>query len=112
MNKWVRNALIALSAISVAGILLMRTSAAQQLQITSPADGATVTAGQSIQITVSASLSVLPPFLILQENPLPDAQPTVSPYVFSLTIPNTIPAGVYHLAAAAGLNGTDIESPS
>ena len=92
-------------------MLVAAVCQAQQplLQITAPASGTLATEGQTITITVSSdpsvqNLGVLVPY------PLPEPQPTSASKQFTLTLPTTIPPGLYNLTAA-GSNATgDVES--
>jgi hypothetical protein len=84
-------------------------NAQQQLTITAPINGTMVTFGQQISIVVAAAPSISPVW-VFAKSPLPEVQPTASPTVFLLTIPNNIPAATYQLTAVGGLNGSDIES--
>jgi trimeric autotransporter adhesin len=73
------------------------------LSITSPTDGTVITvpvsSGQTtITITVSADPSIQN-IAVLTENPLPDPKPSSASNQFTLTIPNTIAPGAYHLTA-------------
>jgi hypothetical protein len=79
------------------------------LQITSPGNGALLTEGQTYTITLSADPSVQN-IGILAESAVPDAQPTSDPTQFSLTLPTTIPPGIYHLTAAGSNSNGDVES--
>jgi len=81
----------------------------QLLQITAPSNNSLATEGTTINITVSADPSVTV-VGILVGNPLPDPQPTSSAKQFTLTLPNTIPPGLYNLTAV-GMNASgDVES--
>jgi hypothetical protein len=78
-----------------------REVSAQQplLTITSPGgSGTLLQEGQTYTITVSSDPSVQN-IGIAAEFPVPFAPPTSNPHQFTLTLPTTIPPGVYHLTA-------------
>ena len=105
MNFWI------VMAVAGLGVLTATSAYAQQplLQITSPANNSVATEGTTLTITVSADPSVQVVGVIGQ-NPLPDVQGTSSANQFTLTIPTTIPPGLYNLTAV-GTNSTgDVES--
>jgi hypothetical protein len=79
------------------------------LQITGPANASLATEGTTITITVSAdpsvqNVSVLVPY------PLPEPQTTSSLNQFTLTLPTTIPPGLYNLTASGNNASGDVES--
>jgi hypothetical protein len=83
--------------------------AAAQIQITSPATGTTVNAGQTLSIVVSADPSVQG-LGVIAEQPLPQVQGASSPNEFTLAIPAGIPPGIYHLTAVGSQSGSLVES--
>lgn len=96
-------------------LLVLEISAAplgncqQLLQITAPSNRSLATEGTTINITVSADPSVTA-VGILVGYPLPNVQPTSSANQFTLTLPTTIPPGLYTLTAV-GMNASgDVES--
>jgi len=85
--------------------VLVATSSAQQatvLQITSPANGTTVTAGQGLNVSVAVAQGVqLSQVDVFGTVPLGDAGPLSSPpFQFVFNIPTNVPYGTYHLSAA------------
>ena len=68
------------------------------LQITAPVSNSVVTEGQTVTITVSADPSVQVLGVITQ-SPLPEVQSTSSSTQFTLTVPATVPPGLYNLTA-------------
>jgi hypothetical protein len=100
--------------VSLLPLLLMLAAVvgqAQQplLQITAPANASLATEGTTITITVSAdpsiqNVSVLVPY------PLPEPQTTSSLNQFTLTLPTTIPPGLYNLTASGNNASGDVES--
>ena|ERR1700694_970058 len=68
------------------------------LQITSPANQALVSEGQTLTITVSADPSVQNVWVMAQ-NPLPEVQPTLNATQFTLNLPTNLTPGVYQIAA-------------
>jgi hypothetical protein len=99
--------------ITVVGMELLAATAtnAEQplLQITAPASNSLATEGQTITITVSADPSVQNLYVIAQI-PLPDVQAGSSSTQFTLTLPTTIPAGLYNLTAVGTNASGDVES--
>lgn len=71
------------------------------LQITSPADGSTVTAGQNLTVTVAASGGIFDMVLVIGEDPI-GFSPVLAapPYQFTFTLPSNLPARTYTLTAA------------
>jgi hypothetical protein len=107
-----RRGTLAVSLIVVAIQLLAAiTASAQQtlLQITGPASNSLATEGQTITITVTADPSVQNLYVIAQ-GPLPDVQATSSSNEFTLTLPTTIPPGLYNLTAVGTNASGDVES--
>ena len=79
------------------------------LQITAPANNSLATEGSTITITVAADSSVQI-VGVLDDDPLPDVQATSSPTQFTLTLPTTIPPGLYNLTAVGKNASGDVES--
>lgn len=85
--------------------VLVATTSAQQapaLQITSPTNGTTVTAGQSLNVSVVLAQGIhLSQVDVFGTVPLGDAGPLSSPpFQFVFNIPTNVPYGTYHLSAA------------
>ncbi len=70
------------------------------LKITSPANGASVEPGQTLNITVAASGGTFQAVIVLGTNPLGTSRGLVAPpYNFSISVPKQIPLGTYYLTA-------------
>jgi Bacterial Ig-like domain (group 2) len=94
----------------VATCVLAAGRAEAQLQITTPASGTVVLAGQTLSIMVNADPSVQG-LGVIAEQPLPGIQGTSSPTAFTLAIPAGLTPGTYHLTAIGSLSGNLVESP-
>jgi hypothetical protein len=84
------------------GLLFSQASLKAQpaLQITSPADGASIEPGQTLNITVAASGGTFQAVIVLGTNPLGTSQGLgAPPYNFSINVPKQIPLGTYYLTA-------------
>ena len=79
------------------------------LQITTPANASLATEGTTVNITVSADPSVQNVSVIAQI-PLPQPQAGSSANQFTLTLPTTIPPGLYNLTAVGTNASGDVES--
>jgi hypothetical protein len=79
------------------------------LLITTPANASLATDGTTINITVSADPSVQNVSVIAQI-PLPQPQAGSSANQFTLTLPTTIPPGLYNLTAVGTNASGDVES--
>ncbi len=72
----------------------------QALQITSPSNGAVVTPGQTLAVTVSADASAFQGIVVIGQTALGLTSPlTAPPYQFSIYIPADVAAGNYTLTA-------------
>jgi len=102
---------VATAALWAATALL---NAQPSLQIASPASGASVQLGQTLNITVTAS-GTFQLVTILSSNGLPNPQPEAlasPPYQFSISIPSNIQLGTYYLTAVGALGpGQGVSSP-
>jgi hypothetical protein len=78
------------------------------LQITSPANGASVEPGQTLNITVAASGGTFRMVAVWGTNPLGTSQVLATPpYNFSILVPTRIPLGAYYLTAIGGTAGRE-----
>jgi hypothetical protein len=94
--------ILACAVLFIAGLLLPAVPLRAQpaLQITSPANGAAVEPGQTLNITVAASGATFQMVVVLGTKPLGTSQGLAAPpYQFSIQVPTNIPLGTYYLTA-------------
>jgi uncharacterized protein (DUF779 family) len=107
MSFYNRKSAVVIAILSLQiGVATLTYSQEPLLQITSPASGSLATESTTITITVSADPSVQS-VLLITPSPLPGVTNTSTANQFTLTLPTTIPAGLYNLVAV-GANASGI----
>jgi hypothetical protein len=90
----------AVSTLWLLGLPLTSVLAQPTLQITSPADGTTVSPGQSLIVNVATSGGAFQQIMIIGQNPIGFSQAIATPpYQFTIQIPNGISPRKYMLTA-------------